>query len=95
MKQNCIWKDQKFEGKKLELETQMKELERRHQLREREREEELKWQITASEKDDILSQSTKAREKSLFNWVPKKRDVLDLANTISKTKTTIQTKKAA
>ena len=37
---------------------------------------------TALENDDARSQSTSAREKSPFNWTPKKRDVSDWASRI-------------
>ena len=73
--------------KKLDLETQMKELEMQHQLREKEPELEHKSQITILEKDDVRSQSTKARDKSPFNWISRKRDVSEWANTISETQT--------
>ena len=76
-----------FERKKLEREMQMKNLEMQRQLRERERELERKLQITTLEKDDILSQSTKARDNSPFNWISKKRDVSEWANKLSETQT--------
>ena len=56
--------------KRLDLEMQMKELEMQHQLREKERDLERQLQRTALEKDDLRSQSTKARDKSSFNWTP-------------------------
>ena len=61
---------------------QMKELETKHQLLEEERELERKVKRTALENDDARSQSTSARDKSPFNWTPKKRDVSDCANRI-------------
>ena len=64
-----------FDRKRLELEMQMKELEMQHQLRQKERDLERQFQRTALEKDDLRSQSTKARDKSPFNWTPKGRDV--------------------
>ena len=63
----------RFERKRLELEMQMKELETKHQLLEEERELERKVKRTALENDDNRSQSTSARDKSPFNWTPKKR----------------------
>ena len=39
---------------------------------------------TALENDDARSQSTSARDKSPFNWTPKKRDVSDWASRIDK-----------
>ena len=72
----------RFERKRLELEMQMKELETKHQLLEEERELERKVRRTALENDDARSQSTSARDKSPFNWTPKKRDVSDWASRI-------------
>ena len=72
----------RFERRKLELEMQMKELETKHQLLEEERELERKVKRTALENDDACSQSTSARDKSPFNWTPKKRDVSDWASRI-------------
>ena len=72
----------RFERRKLELEMQIKELETKHQLLEEERELERKGKRTASENDDARSQSTGARDKSPFNWTPKKRDVSDWASRI-------------
>ena len=72
----------RFERRKLELEMQMKELETKHQLLEEERELERKVKRTALENDDARSQSTGARDKSPFNWTPKKRDVSDWASRI-------------
>ena len=72
----------RFERKRLELEMQMKELETKHQLLEEERELERKKKRTALENDDARSQSTSARDKSPFNWTPKKRDVSNLAGRI-------------
>ena len=63
-----------FERKKLELEMQMKKIEMKHQLREKERDLERQLQRTALEKDDLRSQSSKARDKSPFNWTPKERE---------------------
>ena len=71
-----------FEQRKLELEVQMKELEIKHQLLEEERELERKVKRTALENDDARSQSTGDRDKSLFNWTPKKKDVSDWASRI-------------
>ena len=67
-----------FERRKLELEMQMKELETKHQLMEEERELERKVKRTALQNDD--ARSTSARDKSPFNWTPKKRDVSDWAS---------------
>ena len=72
----------RFERRKLELEMQMKELETEHQLLEEERQIERKVKRTALENDDALSQSTDARDKSPFNWTPKKRDVSDWVSKI-------------
>ena len=72
----------RFERRKLELEMQMKELETKHQLLEEERELERKVKRTALENDDVRSQTTTARDKSPFNWTPKKRDVSDWASRI-------------
>ena len=72
----------RFEQRKLELEMQMKELETKHQLLEEERELERKVKRTALENNDARSQSTSARDKSPFNWTPKKRDVSDWASRI-------------
>ena len=72
----------RFEWRRLELEMQMKELETKHQLLEEERELERKVKRTALENDDARSQSTSARDKSPFNWTPKKRDVSDWASRI-------------
>ena len=72
----------RFERRKLELEMQMKELETKHQLLEEERELERKVKRTALENDDARSQSTGARDKSLFNWTSRKRDVSDWASRI-------------
>ena len=66
----------------LELEMQMKELETKHQLQEEERDLERKVKRTALENNDARSQSTGARDKSPFNWTPKKRDVSDWASRI-------------
>ena len=55
---------------------QMKELEMQHQLRQKERDLERQLQRTALEKDDLRSQSTKARDKSPFNWTPKRERCL-------------------
>ena len=72
----------RFERRRLELEMQMKELEIKHQLLEEERDLERKVKRTALENDDARSQSTSARDKSPFNWTPKKRDVSDRASRI-------------
>ena len=79
-----------FERKKLELEMQMKEIEMQHQLRQKERELERHLQRTALEKDDLRSQSTKARDKSPFNWTPKGRDVSEWATSMNDTRTPIR-----
>ena len=71
-----------FERRRLELEMQMKELETKHQLLEEERDLERKVKRTALENDDARSQSTSARDKSPFNWTPKRRDVSDWASRI-------------
>ena len=71
-----------FERRKLELEMQMEELETKHQLLEEERELERKVKRTALENYDVRSQPTIARDKSPFNWTPKKRDVSDWASRI-------------
>ena len=57
----------RFERRKLELELEIK-----HQLLEEERELERKVKRTALENDYARSQSTGARDKSPFNWTPKK-----------------------
>ena len=67
----------RFEWRKLELEMQMKELETKHHLLEGERELDRKVKRTPLENDDDRSQSTSARDKSPFNWTPKKSDVSD------------------
>ena len=72
----------RFQRRKLELETQMKELETKHQLLEEECELEHKVKRTALENEDVRSQSTSARDKSPFNWAPKRRDVSDWASRI-------------
>ena len=72
----------RFERRRLELEMQMKELETKHQLLEEERKLERKVNRTALENDDVRSQSTGARDKSPFNWTPRKRDVSDWASRI-------------
>ena len=69
---------------------QMKELEMKHQLWEKERDLECQFQRTALEKDDLRSQSTKARDKSPFNWTPKGRDVSEWANSVNDTRTPIR-----
>ena len=79
-----------FDRKKLELEMQMKELEMQHQLRQKERDLERQLQRTALEKDDLRFQSTKARDKSPFNWTPKGRDVSEWANSMNDTQTPIR-----
>ena len=61
---------------------QMKEMETKHQLLEEERELERKVKRTALENDDARSKSTGARDKSPFNWTPKKRDASDWASRI-------------
>ena len=72
----------RFERRRLELKMQMKELETKRQLLEEEHNLERKVKRTALENDDALSQSTGARDKSPFNWTPKKRDVSDWASRI-------------
>ena len=72
----------RFEGRRLELEMQMKELETKHQLLEEERELDRKVKRTAVENNDARSQSTSARDKSSLNWTPTKRDVSDWASRI-------------
>ena len=72
----------RFERRKLKLEMQMKELETKHQLLEQERELERKVKRTALENDDARSQSTGARDKSPFNWTPRRGDVSDWASRI-------------
>ena len=57
----------------------MKKLETNHQPLNEERELERKVKRTALENDDVRSQSTSARDKSPFNWTPRKRDVSDWA----------------
>ena len=42
------------------------------------------------EKDELRSQSTKARDKSPFNWTPKGRDVSEWANSINDTRKPIR-----
>ena len=79
-----------FGRKRLELEMQMKELEMQHQLQQKERDLERQLQRTALEKDDLRSQSTKARDKSPFNWTPKGRDVSEWANSMNDTQTPIR-----
>ena len=71
-----------FERRRLELEMQMKELESKHQTLEEERERERKVKRTALKNDDARSQSTGARDKSPFNWTPKKKVVSKLASRI-------------
>ena len=63
-----------FDRKRLELEMQMKELEM--QMKELEKE--------------LRSQSTKARDKSPFNWTSKRRDVSEWANLTNETRTPIR-----
>ena len=79
-----------FDRKRMELEMQMKELEKQHQLRQKERDLERQLQRTALEKDDLRSQSTKASDKSPFNWTPKWRDVSEWANSMNDTQTPIR-----
>ena len=47
-------------------------------------------QRTALEKDDLRSQTTKARDKSPFNWTPKGTDVSEWANSMNDTRTPIR-----
>ena len=79
-----------FDRKRLDLEMQMKKLEMQHRLREKERDLERQLQKSALEKDDFRSQSTKARDKSPFNWTPKGRDVSEWANSMNDTRTPIR-----
>ena len=79
-----------FERTKLELKMQMKELEMQHQLRRKERDLECRLQKTGLEKDDLHSQSTKARDKSPFNWTPNGRDVSEWVNSMNDTRTLIR-----
>ena len=79
-----------FDRKRLEVEMQMKELEMQHQLRQKKQDLERQLQRTALEKDDLRSQSTKARDKSPFNWTPNGRDVSEWANSMNDTATTIR-----
>ena len=72
----------RFERRRLELGTQMNERETKHQLLEEERELQRKVNRTSLKNDDARSQSTGARDKSHFNWTPKKRDVSHWANKI-------------
>ena len=72
----------RFKRRRLELEMQMKELETKHQLLEEERELQRRVERTALENDDARSQSTSARDKSPFNWIPKKRGVSDWTSRI-------------
>ena len=72
----------RFERRRLELETQMKELEVKRQLCEEDRELERKVKRTGLEIDDVHSQSISARDKSPFEWNPRKRDVSEWANRI-------------
>ena len=53
-------KQARFKGRKLELETQMKELETKYHQLEEERELELKVKRTPLENDDVRSQATSA-----------------------------------
>ena len=53
-----------------------------NQLPEEERELKRKLKRTALVNDDARSQSTSARDKSPFNWIPKKRDVSDWTSRI-------------
>ena len=79
-----------FDRKRLELEMQMKELEMQNQLRQKERDLEHQLQRIALEKNDLRSQTTKACDKSPFNWTPKWRDVAEWANSMNNTQTTIR-----
>ena len=72
----------RFERRRLELERQMKELETKHNLLEEERELECKVKRTALENDDMLSQSTSARDKLPLKCTPKKREVSEWASRI-------------
>ena len=79
-----------FDRKRLYPEMQMKELEMQHQLRQKERDLKRQLQRIALEKDDLRSQSTKARDKSPFNWTPKGRDVSEWANSMNGKQTPIR-----
>ena len=79
-----------FDRKRLGLEILMKELEMQHQLRQKERDLDRQLQRTALEKNDLRSQSTKARDKSPFNWTTKGRDVSEWANSMNDTQTPIR-----
>ena len=79
-----------FDRKRMELEMQMKEIEKQHQLPQMKRDLERQLQRTALEKDDLRSQSTKARDKSPFNWTPKGRDVSEWENSMNDTRTPIR-----
>ena len=71
-----------FEWRRLELEMQMKQVETEHQLLEEESELQHKVKRTTLQNDDVRSQSTSAGHKSLFNLIPKKRDMSDWASRI-------------
>ena len=73
----------RFERRRLKLEMQMKELETKQQILQEARELECKVKRTALENDDARSQSAGARDKSPFNWTPKKRNVSDWASRIA------------
>ena len=60
----------RFERRRRKLEMQMRELQTKHQLLEEESELERKVKRTASENDDVRSQSTSARDKSPLKWMP-------------------------
>ena len=67
----------RFKWRKLELETQMKELETKHHLLQEERELDRKVKKTALVINEVRSQSNIAGDKSLLNWTPNKTDVSD------------------
>ena len=60
----------------------MRELETKHQLLEEKRELGRNVKRTALENDDARSKSTGARDKSPFNWTPKKKHFSDWASRI-------------
>ena len=72
----------RFELRWRKWEMQLKELETKHQVLEEDRELERKVKKKALENDDVPSQSTSARDKSPFNWAPKKRNVSDWVSKI-------------
>ena len=63
-----------------------------HQLREREQDLERKLRIKLLEKDDVHSQTAKARDRSPFTWISKGIDISECAKTMSETQTPTQPK---